>query len=90
MIRIEVEDNGIGIKPEHFQTIFAMFRRLHTKDQYEGTGTGLAVCKRIVEEHQGEIGVNSTFGKGTIFWFTLPFRQNVDSKQSSKIMSGDI
>jgi PAS domain S-box-containing protein len=71
MIRVEIKDNGIGIKPEYQQAIFAMFKRLHTRNEYEGTGIGLAVCKKIVERHGGQIGVESEFGKGCTFWFTV-------------------
>jgi signal transduction histidine kinase len=72
MIKIEVTDNGIGIKEEYYNTVFAMFRRLHSRSEYEGTGIGLAICKRIVERHNGKIGLHSVVGKGTTFWFTLP------------------
>jgi len=72
MIRVDVKDNGIGIKPEYQQSVFAMFKRLHTRNEYEGTGIGLAVCKKIVERHGGQIGVESEFGKGCTFWFTMP------------------
>ncbi len=72
MIRVEVQDNGIGIKREQFDNVFIMFRRLHSRREYDGTGIGLAVCKRIVERHGGEIGVSATYGEGSIFWFTMP------------------
>lgn len=70
--RIRIADNGIGMKPKYLDRIFVVFQRLHTIDKFEGTGIGLAVCKRIIERHQGEIGVESELGKGSTFWFTLP------------------
>ncbi len=69
--RISVSDNGIGIDPKHHKDIFAPFRRIHSRKQYEGFGIGLATCKRIVEQHDGRIWVASEPGKGTSFHFTL-------------------
>lgn len=67
-----VKDNGIGIPPQYQQEIFKMFRRLHTAEQYEGSGIGLAFCKKIVENYNGDIWLQSETGKGTTFFFTLP------------------
>ena len=72
LIRFGVTDDGIGIDPTYFDRIFTVFKRLHVRERYPGSGMGLAICKRIVLRHGGTIWVSSNVGKGATFYFTLP------------------
>lgn len=70
--KIEFSDNGIGFDERFLDKIFQMFQRLHTKDAYSGTGIGLAICKKIMENHSGTITAKSTPGTGSVFLIYLP------------------
>jgi PAS domain S-box-containing protein len=82
LCRIRVEDNGIGFDPKHAIKIFQVFQRLHSRNEYQGSGIGLAVCKKIVDRHGGTIEALSSPGQGATFVVTLPLKQVQDSEPS--------
>jgi light-regulated signal transduction histidine kinase (bacteriophytochrome) len=73
---VSIADSGIGINPEHRERIFKMFQQLHTRDEYAGTGAGLAICRQITVRHGGQIWVEETPGGGSTFRFSLPKRSS--------------
>jgi signal transduction histidine kinase len=77
-VRLWVEDNGIGIAPEHQERIFRVFERLNKAEAYPGTGIGLAIVRRAMERMRGRVGVESEVGKGSRFWIELPRSEGSD------------
>jgi len=72
---IEISDNGIGFEPQHAERIFGIFQRLHSRAAYEGTGIGLAICRRIVERHHGSVTATGRPGEGATLVVSLPLEQ---------------
>ncbi|MFH0878885.1 MAG: ATP-binding protein [Lentisphaerota bacterium] len=83
--KIQIADNGIGMNPLEMTKLFAPFKRLHGRDRYEGTGIGLAVCRKIITRHGGSIGVDSIQGKGSTFWLMIP---KSEAESASMLNSG--
>jgi signal transduction histidine kinase len=75
-VHITIEDNGIGFEEKYIDRIFSPFERLHGRQEYQGTGMGLAICKKIVERHGGSVTARSTPGEGSIFIINLPLEQS--------------
>jgi light-regulated signal transduction histidine kinase (bacteriophytochrome) len=89
MVRVCVSDNGIGFDPKYSEQVFEPFQRLHGPDEYEGSGIGLAICRKIVQRHGGTVGVETTPGIGTRFWFSLPLPPAAEPRPAGPVGEGE-
>jgi two-component system CheB/CheR fusion protein len=81
-----VKDNGIGIDPKYHNQIFDIFKRLHSAEEYDGTGAGLSIVKRVIDDHNGKIWIESEAGKGATFCFTIPKELKKKKKKIGEIL----
>jgi light-regulated signal transduction histidine kinase (bacteriophytochrome) len=82
--QFSVKDNGIGIDPKYHDKVFGIFKRLHSQDEYEGSGAGLGIVKKVIEDHKGKVWIESEAGKGTKFLFTIPKNLKVSKGEEEK------
>lgn len=88
--QFHVKDNGIGIASEYHEQIFGVFKRLHTQDEFEGTGAGLSIVKRVIDDHNGRIWIESSPGSGAVFYFTIPKNLKSMKKEFDGIFDASI